>query len=292
MPEVIIMGTIQTQPFGSTGHMSTRTIFGSFTLLKTSRAKAEAVLELLLKYGVNHIDTAPSYGDAELNIGPWMKHHRKVFFLATKIDKRTYSDAREQFHQSLERLQVDRVDLLQLHNLTDIVGQEVVMGPGGAMEFLIEARESGLTRFIGITGHGILAPQMHRRSLAQFKFDSVLMPCNYALMQNKEYTKTFNDLVSYCRQNSIAVQTIKSIARGYWGDKKRSHITWYEPLHAQEAISKAVHYVLGIPDIFLITAGDIQVLPKILEAAANYREPPPDEVMKKLVLQHGIKSIF
>ena len=286
------MGTIKTLPFGSTGHMSTRTIFGSFTLLKKSREKADEVLELLLKYGVNHIDTAPSYGDAELNIGPWMKQHRKDFFLATKIDRRTYSDAREQFHRSLERLQVDSVDLLQLHNLTDIVGQEVVMGPGGAMEFLIEAKESGLTRFIGITGHGILAPQMHKRSLAQFKFDSILMPCNYPLMQNGEYAGEFNDLVSYCKQNGIAVQTIKSIARGYWGDRQRTHITWYEPLSDKEAISKFVHYVLSIPDIFLITAGDRQVLPVILEAAANFQDSPPDEVMQKLVEKHSIQPIF
>ena len=286
------MGTIKTLPFGSTGHMSARTVFGSFTLLKKGREKADEVLEMLLKYGVNHIDTAPSYGDAELNIGPWMKQHRKDFFLATKIDRRTYSDAREQFHRSLERLQVDSVDLLQLHNLTDIVGQEVVMGPGGAMEFLIEAKESGLTRFIGITGHGILAPQMHKRSLAQFKFDSILMPCNYPLMQNGEYAGEFNDLVSYCKQNGIAVQTIKSIARGYWGDKQRTHITWYEPLSDKEAISKFVHYVLSIPDIFLVTAGDRQALPVILEAAANFQDSPPDEVMQKLVEEHSIEPIF
>ena len=286
------MGTIKTQPFGSTGHMSTLTIFGSFTLLEKNREKADEVLELLLKYGVNHIDTAPSYGDAELNIGPWMKLHRKDFFLATKIDKRTYSDARQQFHQSLERLQVDSVDLLQLHNLTDIVGQEIVMGPGGAMEFLIEAKESGLTRFIGITGHGIQAPQMHKRSLSQFRFDSVLIPCNYPLMQNKDYAAEFNDLVSHCKKNSIAIQTIKSIARGYWGDRRRTHITWYEPLSDKEAISKFVHYVLSIPDIFLITAGDKQVLPVILEAAANCQEPPSDEIMRRLVERHSIKSIF
>jgi aryl-alcohol dehydrogenase-like predicted oxidoreductase len=286
------MGTIKTQPFGSTEHMSTRTIFGSYTLLEAGRAEADEALELLLKYGVNHIDTAPSYGDAELNLGPWMKHHRKNFFLATKTDKRTYGEAREQFHQSLERLQVDSVDLLQLHDLTDLEGQEVVMGPDGAMEFLIEAKESGLARFIGITGHGLVAPQMHKRSLDQFEFDSVLMPCNYPLMQNEEYARDFNDLVSYCKQNSIAVQTIKSIARGLWDDRQRTHITWYEPLSDREAIEKFVHYVLAIPDIFLVTAGDIQVLPKILEAAANFQNSPPDEAMQRLVKKYDIKPIF
>jgi aryl-alcohol dehydrogenase-like predicted oxidoreductase len=286
------MGTITAQPFGSTGHTSSRTIFGSFCLFKTSQAKADEVLELLLKYGVNHIDTAPAYGDAELHIGPWMQHHRKDFFLATKIDKRTYEDAREQFHQSLKRLQVDSVDLLQLHNLTDVVGREVVMGPGGALEFLVEAKESGLTRFVGITGHGILAPKMHSQTLARINFNSVLMPCNYPLMQNEDYAREFNDLISYCKQNNLAVQTIKSIARGYWGNKERNHITWYEPLSNQEAIDKFIHWVLGIPDVFLITAGDMQVLPKILGAAANLQDSPSDETMKKLVEKYSIKPIF
>ncbi len=286
------MGTIAAQPFGSTGHMSTRTVFGSFCLYKTSPAKADEVLELLLKYGVNHIDTAPSYGDAELHIGPWMKHYRKDFFLATKIDKRTYTDARAQFYQSLERLQVDSVDMLQLHNLTDVVGREVVMGPGGALEFLLEAKDQGLTRFIGITGHGILAPKMHSQTLERFNFDSVLMPCNYPLMQNDDYTRNFNDLTAYCNEQNIAVQTIKSIARGYWGDKERTHITWYEPLNDQETINKFVHWVLGKPDIFLITAGDMIVLPKVLEAAANFQNPPPDETMRRLVEQHRIEPLF
>ena len=286
------MAKITAQPFGSTGHISSRTVFGSFCLLETSRAKADEVLDLLLEYGVNHIDTAPSYGDAELNIGPWMKNHRNDFFLATKIDERTYADAREQFHQSLERLQVDSVDLLQLHNLTDVVGREVVMGPGGALEFLMEAKESGLTRFIGITGHGILAPQMHRQTLERFNFDSVLMPCNYPLMQNEDYAREFNDLSASCKEQNIAVQTIKSVARGYWGDKERNHITWYEPLSDPEAVRNFVHWVLGIPDIFLITTGDMQVLPKILEAAANFQNPPPDETMRRLVEKHSIKPIF
>jgi hypothetical protein len=149
-----------------------------------------------------------------------------------------------------------------------------------------------LARFIGITGHGICAPQMHKRSLKQFNFDSVLMPCNYPLMQNKEYAREFHDLAADCKKQNIAVQTIKSIARGYWGDKERNHITWYEPLSDPEAITKSVHYVLGIPDIFLITAGDMQVLPKILKAAANFHSPPPDEAMQRLVKKHDIKPIF
>jgi aryl-alcohol dehydrogenase-like predicted oxidoreductase len=286
------VNTIEKLPFGNTGHKSTRVIFGSACLRRTSQREADDVLELLLKYGINHIDTAPLYGDAELRIGPWMKHYRDQFFLATKTDKRTYQDAREQFFRSLDRLQVDRVDLLQMHNLTDVVYRETVMGPGGALEFLVEIKEKGLARFIGITGHGILAPKMHLQSLDRFAFDTVLLPCNYLLLQNPDYARDFNNLISYCDERNIAVQTIKSIARGLWGNKPRSHVTWYEPLTDDESISKSVHWVLGRADIFLIAVGDIQVLPKFLTAAANYQSPPSDEEMKAVVQREGVLPLF
>ena len=286
------MASIEKQLFGNTGHRSTRAIFGSFCLSQASQDAADEVLETLLEYGINHIDTAPSYGDAELRVGPWMKRYREHFFLATKTDKRTYPDARDQFHKSLDRLQVDRVDLLQMHNLTDVVHREIALGSGGALEFLVEARDKGLARFIGITGHGILAPKMHLQSLARFDFDTVLLPCNYLLMQNPNYRADFDQLISYCRQYQIAVQTIKSPARGLWGDKPRSHNTWYEPLSDEGAITRAVQWVMGISGIFLITTGDMQVLPKFLAAAADFQKPPSDEAMEALVAKHGMQSIF
>lgn len=286
------MDLIEKQPFGRTGHKSTRTIFGSASLWRASQAEADNVLELLLKFGINHIDTAPRYGDAELRLGPWMKRYRDKFFLATKIDERTYEKAREQFHRSLERLQVDQVDLLQLHNLTDVVQREIIMGPEGALKFMVEARDEGLTRFIGITGHGIQAAEMHRNTLDRFAFDTVLLPCNYLLMQNHYYATTFNDLVSYCVEGNIAVQTIKSIARGFWGTKHRTHVTWYEPLTDEEAITKSVHWVLGRAGIFLNTVGDIQELPKVLAAAASFQSPPPDEEMTMLTEKQDVEPLF
>ncbi len=286
------MGTIESLSFGRTGHLSTRTIFGSVCFWDASQTEADQVFELLLKYGINHIDTAPAYRNAERRLGPWMKHHRDRFFLATKVDVRTYEDAREQFHRSLETLQVDSVDLLQLHNLTDIVDREVIMGPGGALEYLIEAKEKGLTRFLGITGHGILAPRMHRESLNRFDFDSVLLPCNYLLMQNPTYADEFNQLVDYCHAHNIAVQTIKAIARGYWGSKERSHVTWYEPLTDEAAIAQLVHWVLGYPGVFLNTVGDMQELPKVLAAAANYQPAPSDQEMQALVEKHSLVPLF
>ncbi len=261
---------IQTLAFGNTGHVSTRTIFGAAALGNVTQAEADQTLDVLLKYGVNHIDTAASYGDSELRIGPWMARHRKDFFLATKTGERTYQKARDEFHRSLERLRVDSVDLIQMHYLVDPKEWEVTMGPGGALEALMEAREQKLVRFIGVTGHDLTVPQMHLRSLARFQADSVLLPYNYLLSQNAQYMAGFNELQALCQQRNVAMQTIKSIARGPWGDKPHTHATWYEPLQDQHDIDVAVSFVLSRPGIFLNTSGDIHVLPKVLDAASRF----------------------
>ena len=286
------MAIIKTKRFGRTSHLSSRAIFGSASLSQASQDEANQVLELLLKYGINHIDTAPRYGEAELRIGSWMKHHRDRFFLATKTDQRKYGETRDQFYRSLERLQVDNVDLLQLHNLTDVVHREIAMGPGGALEFLVEARDKGLTRFVGITGHGLQAPRMHRQSLDRFDFDTVLLPCNYLLMQDSGYATEFQRLMTYCREHDIAVQTIKAIARGFWGKKPHDHNTWYEPVTDQQAIKKLVHWVLGWTDVFLITVGDIQELPKVLGAVASFELQPADDEMVRLVKEKWLAPVF
>ncbi len=283
---------IEKMPFGKTEHMSSRTIFGSVSLGRASQSEADRVLDLLWEFGVNHIDTAPKYGEAELRLGPWMKKYRDKFFLATKTNERTYQDAKEQFQRSLERLQVDSVDLLQFHNLTDVVEREIVMGPGGALEFLVEAKKEGLTRFIGITGHGFDSPRFHRQTLERFDFDSVLLPCNYLLMQDPKYADEFEQLISYCHTHQIAVQTIKSIARGYWGDKNWTRSTWYEPLSDEAAIAKCVHWVFGIPGIFLNTVGDVQELPKVLNAADDFKKRPSVEEMNAIVDKMNMQMLF
>ena len=286
------MDKIQRQVFGKSGHMSTRVIFGSASIMKASQKEADQVMDMIMESGINHIDTAAGYGDAEVRLGPWMKHHRTSFFLATKTDKVTYKDAKEQFYRSLERLQVDRVDLLQLHNLTDVANRENIMFPGGAIEFLAEAKEKGLAQLIGITGHGSQTPKMHLQSLRRYNFDSVLLPCNYLLMQNPEYADAFQNLLSYCQEHDIAMQTIKSIARGLWGNKQRTLDIWYEPLTDEEAVAKAVHWVLGRSGIFLITVAEMWVLPKVLAAAASWQSPPSDEEMKLLVKRYQMEPIF
>ena len=228
---------IRKQIFGRTGHESTVTIFGAAALGRVSQAEADRTLDVLLEYGINHIDTAASYGDAELRIGPWMPRHRQNFFLATKTGERTYAEAKKEIHRSLERLQVDQLDLIQLHNLVHPDDWDVAMGPGGALEAIVEARAEGLVRFLGVTGHGLTVAAMHRRSLEQFDFDSVLLPYNYVLMQNAKYAGDFEQLMALCRERNVAVQTIKAITRGPWGSMERTSNTWYQPLTNQEDIT-------------------------------------------------------
>lgn len=284
---------IPKQDFGRTGHKSARVIFGSYALSKAAQAEADETLELLLAYGVNHIDTAPMYGNAEKRIGPWMAQHRDDFFLATKSRKRTYQGARGDLERSLERLRVDHVDLWQMHGLTNPAGWEKAMGSGGALEAFIEARDQGLVRFLGVTGHGSKVPAMHKQSLERFDFDSVLLPYNYPVMQNRRYAGGFEEMVELCCERDVAVQTIKSIARRPWGKRPKTYNTYfYEPLETQDAIDRSVHWVLGLPDSFLITAGDVRLLPKMLEAADRFEQQPSDDEMSALLHALDIEPIF
>ncbi len=279
-------------PFGRTGHLSTRTLFGAASLSDVTQAEADRTLDLLLEYGVSHIDTAASYGEAELRIGPWMAQYRDQFFLATKTGERTYQAARDQFHKSLERLRVPSVDLIQLHYLVDPQEWQVAMGPGGALEALIEAREQGLVRYIGVTGHDLAVTTMHLKAVERFDFDSVLLPYNYLLMQNPKYAAEFESLVKICQSRNVAIQTIKSIAMGPWGDKPHSAATWYEPLTEQAAIDKAVHWVLGREGVFLNTVGDISILPKVLNAASRFQRRPTDAEMQAEIDAQRMAPLF
>ncbi len=256
--------------FGRTGHLSTRTLFGAFAVGFIPQVEADRVLDLLLSYGINHIDTAHSYGDAELRLGPWMKRHRQDFFLATKTEQRTYRGAWDELQQSLERMQTDHIDLWQMHLLVDPDEWDVAMGPGGALEAFVEAREQGLVRYLGVTGHGVTVAQMHLRSLARFDFDSVLLPYNYSMMQNPQYAADFAALTAVCDERHVAIQTIKSLARGSWGAKPQTRNTWYEPFEKEAEIETAVHWVLNRPGIFLNTAGDPDLLPLVLAAASRF----------------------
>ena len=279
-------------PFGRTGHMSTRVIFGAAALGRVTQEEADRTLDVLLQYGINHIDTAASYGEAEDRIGPWMPRYRKEFFLATKTNERTYEKAKEQIHRSLERMRVDSVDLIQLHALIDPGEWKVAMGPGGALEAVIEAREQGLTRFIGVTGHEVTIPAMHQLSLNRFDFDSILLPYNYLMMKNPLYVAGFEAVEKICKQRNVAIQTIKSLARAPWGDRPRARACWYEPWEEQADIDLAVGYVLSRPGIFLNSTGDIHVLPKVLDAASRFEAGPAEATMEKLVAEREAVPLF
>lgn len=283
---------IEKRIFGRTGHNSTRTLFGAAALGRVSQTDADRTFDLLQAYGINHIDTAASYGDAELRIGPWMENHRQEFFLATKTEKRTYKDAWEELQRSLDRLRTDHVDLWQMHFLLDPQEWETAMGPGGALEAFIEAREQGLARYLGVTGHGVNIATMHLRSLERFDFDSVLLPYSYTMMQNPAYAADFETLREVCRQRNVVIQTIKSLVRGPWGDKTQTRATWYEPLEDQKDIDLAVHWVLQQPDLFLNTAGDIHLLPKVLDAAGRFQKGPSEAEMAALTNSSQLEPLF
>ncbi|GCE20013.1 aldo/keto reductase [Dictyobacter kobayashii] len=284
--------TIAKQPFGRTGHNSTRTLFGAAALGSVTQAEADQTLEVLLKYGVNHIDVAASYGDAELRIAPWMAQHRSDFFVATKTGERTAPKAMEELQRSLERMKIDHVDLWQFHNLADPIEWDIALSPGGVIEAAIEAKKQGLVRAIGVTGHGLQIAATHRRSLERYDFDSVLLPCNYVTLQNPYYAENFNALVETCKQRNIAVQTIKSIAYKPWLGDEHTHSTWYAPLEDQADIDRAVHWVLGHEGVFLNTVGDIHLLPKVLDAASRFEKKTPDEEMAKMVAGLGMQPLF
>ncbi len=285
--------TIEKRAFGRTGHMSSAMIFGGAALAKVDQGTADRVLDQLLEFGVNHIDTAPRYGDAELRIGPWMDKHRKDFFLATKIGARDYAGARDSIRTSLDRLRTDQVDLIQLHALYHPDEWDQALSPGGALDAAIEAREEGLVRFIGITGHGWTVAAMHRRALRRFDFDSVLMPWNWFAARHETYGPDFEATAALCAERGIAIQTIKSLARGAWPSKmERRRNTWYEPLEAEDDIRTAIDWTLGREGVFVISAGDVGLLPTVLRAADTRREKPDDKAMESFGDRVGLASIF
>jgi aryl-alcohol dehydrogenase-like predicted oxidoreductase len=284
---------IPTQTFGRTGHRSTRILFGAAALSESNEEKAARALELLLEHGVNHIDVAASYGDAELWVGRWMREHRDRFFLATKTLERGYEGAREGIRRSLERLQVDRVDLIQLHHLVEPGDWERVFSEDGALRACVEAREEGLVRFIGVTGHGTRVAARHRASLERFGFDSVLLPYNFLQMRDPAYASDFEALLAICRERGVAVQTIKCIARRRWPTNTAPRTsTWYEPLEEQADIDRAVHWALSRPGIFLNSASDLDLFERVLRAAESFGEGSEEVSMERLALDLEMAPLF
>jgi aryl-alcohol dehydrogenase-like predicted oxidoreductase len=284
--------SIPVLPFGRTGHISTRIIFGGASLARVSQDDADRTFDVLRAHSINHLDVAASYGDAELRMAPWLKRHRQDFFLATKTGQRTAGEAREELHRSLDRLGVDSIDLWQLHNLSDPIQWDKALSPGGAIEAAVEARQQGLVRAIGVTGHGAQIAATHRRSLERFDFDSVLLPYNFITMQSPYYAENFEAVVTTCRQRNVAVQTIKAIAYRPWMGRAQTASTWYQPLADPRDIERAVHWALGRPDIFVIAVGDIRLLPSVLDAAESFDRATPDADMEAMVDRLHMEPLF
>jgi aryl-alcohol dehydrogenase-like predicted oxidoreductase len=264
--------------------------------------RADELLDVLLARGVNHIDTAASYGESELRVGPWMEQHRDRFFLATKTGERTGDAARAELERSLERLQVDQVDLIQLHNLVEPDEWQVAHGPGGAVEAMVQARDEGLVRFVGVTGHGNRIARMHLRSLERHPFDSVLLPYSFVALQDDVYRSDLEELLDVCAEQQVAVQTIKSVARRRWPDDHSGpRYSWYQPLGDGDALARAVRWVLANPQVFLNTSSDARLLRSTLDVAGDVSDvsdaagvapPPSDDEMRDDIAAHAIAPLF
>lgn len=275
---------IPTLPFGRTGHDSVRLIFGAAALASATQDEADRALDELLAAGINHIDCAARYGDAELRIGPWMAGHRGDFFLATKTGDRDYATARDSIRRSLERMRVDCIDLIQLHNLVQPDEWELALGPDGALRAAVEARDEGLVRFIGVTGHGTRVAAMHLRSLDRFAFDSVLLPYNFSMMHDSPgYSQDFEALYERCRADGVAIQTIKSVARRRWPESiTPDTTTWYQAFDNAADVERAVHWALSRPGIFVNTASDLGLLSWMIGAAQSFEGAPDNAQLRDL----------
>jgi aryl-alcohol dehydrogenase-like predicted oxidoreductase len=284
---------IERMEFGATGHLSSRVIFGAAALGSMKQDRADKVLPLLLEHGINHLDTAASYGDAELRMAPWLAEHRSKFFLATKTGERNGDAARAELALSLTRMGVDQIDLIQLHNLVEPDEWETAHAPGGVVEALAKARDEGLVRYIGVTGHGLRIAGMHQRSLERFPYDSVLFPYSYVLMNDPTYRQDVATLLATCAERKVAVQTIKSVARRRWADDNGPRHSWYEPLNDAGAVERGVQWVLANSNVFLNSTSDATVLPLVLQAAQAFSgNRPSDEAMEADIASFNMRPLF
>lgn len=273
---------MQTRRFGRTNHMSTVAIFGAAALWNSTQAEADAVVELVMAAGVNHFDVAPSYGVAEARLGPWMPRLREQIFLGCKTMERDAAGAAAELRRSLDLLQVDSFDLYQIHAVETMDDLASATRTGGALDAIVKAREEGLTKFIGITGHGVHTPAVFREALRRYDFDSVLFPINFVQFANPEYRRNAEALLGTCRSKDVGVMVIKAITRSPWGDLPKTHQTWYRPFTELDSIQKAVNFALSLDVTGLCTAGDPKVLPLMLRASQAYQ--PLDAAQRQAMI--------
>lgn len=283
---------METRRFGRTGHMSTIAIFGGAAFGEISQEDADQVMEQVIEAGINHIDIAPSYGQAELRVGPWMPRERSRFFLGCKTMERTKQGAWDEMQRSLKLLQTESFDLYQAHAITTIEELDAVTMKGGALEAFIEARERGLTQYIGITGHGVDAPKIYLEALRRFDFDSILFPLNFVQMVNPEYKKFSDELIATCKVKDVGTMVIKTITKGPWGDREHTATTWYEPFDKMDEIQRAVNFALSHEVTGLCTAGDTRILPLVLKACQNFKPMSRSEMMEMIQSAQEYEPLF
>jgi len=265
--------------------MSTVAIFGAAAFGEIPQADADKVMEQVIEAGVNHIDIAPSYGQAEERVGPWMPRERDRFFLGCKTMERTRQGAWDEMQRSLKRLQTESFDLYQCHAITTMEELDSVTMKGGALEAFVEARQRGLIKYIGITGHGVDAPRIYLEALRRFDFDSVLFPLNFVQFVNPEYRKYTEELISVCKARDVGTMVIKSITKGPWGEKQHTATTWYEPFDQMDEIQRAVNFALSFDVTGLCTAGDTRILPLLLKACENFK--PMSDAEREEIIHSG-----
>jgi len=283
---------MEKRKFGRSGHMSTVAIFGAAAFWEIEQKDADKVIEMVIEAGVNHIDVAPSYGQAEVRIGPWMPRERERFFLGCKTMERTKDGAWNEMQESLKRLQTERFDLYQLHAITTMEELDACTMSGGALEAVVEARQQGLTSHIGITGHGVDSPRIFLEALRRFEFDSILFPLNFVQMSNPEFRKNAEELIATCKAKDVGTMVIKTVTKGPWGKKEKTATTWYEPFNQQDEIQRAVNFALSYDVTGLCTAGDIHILPLVLQACETLTPLNHDEIGEMIQLGQQYEPLF
>jgi len=278
--------------FGRTGHMSTVIVFGAFAVGQVSQEEADATMELLLEHGVNHIDVAPSYHEAELRLGPWLEKYRDRFFLGCKSQLRGRSEARAEMEGSLARLRVEAFDLFQLHAVTTMEELDQCFAPDGSLKAILEARDEGLTRYVGITSHGWQAPAVQLEALRRLDFDSLLFPLNFKMWADDKYRRDLQELLEVAAERDVGTMAIKAWEKEPWGEEKPHYDTWYKPFDEPEMVERALHFALSQPVTAAISAGDSRLLPAILAAAERFQPMDEEEQARLLARADEYESIF
>ena len=278
--------------FGRTNHESTVAIFGAVAFFEVTQKQADQTMELVIESGINHIDVAPSYGQAEMRLGPWMETERERFFLGCKTMERIKKTAHDELRRSLELLRTTSFDLYQFHDVGSMDNLDLITGKGGALEAVLKAKEEGLIKHIGITGHGVEIPDVLLEALRRFDFDSVLFPVDFVLYANPDYRRSAEALLTQCAKRDVGIMAIKSIARGPWGEKQKTNTTWYQPFSDPTWIQKSINFALSQPITGICTAGDVTLLPMIVEACNHFKEMSSQEQEELLSQASNFEPLF